>query len=40
MMERVMKKLLRFVKKNAEKTAEKASPRGTFEPVVPKSLQK
>lgn len=40
MMERVIKILLWFIKRNAEKTAEKASPRGTFESVVPKSLQK
>ena len=36
----IVKVILRYVRKNAERTAEKASPKGAFEPVVPKALQK
>lgn len=39
-MKRIMKRFLLIVRRSAEKTAEKASPKGMFEAVVPKVLQK
>lgn len=37
---KIEKSFLALIRKNAERTAEKASPRGAYEPKVPERLRK